>query len=80
MGSNPFDHVNDPCYQHLKNKKYNVFWKIFKKLQGKYKVSSEFMDLFHKLVSFDPNERPEIDEILDHEWFQMDLSPWDEIT
>jgi len=41
------------------------FWQIIEKTKN-IRVSSEFMDFFHKLVS--PDNIVKIDDLLDHEW------------
>ena len=37
-------------------------------------------DLFQKMVSFNPNQRPSIDEILNHPWFQLEYASVEEVN
>ena len=52
----------------IKEKKYEEYWglKQFKTLN----LSHEFKDLVVKMLAFNPNERPTIDEILQSAWMQ----------
>ena len=44
-------------YNLLANKKYDMYWKKIDTTNGKY-LSSEFKDLFYKMISYNPNSRP----------------------
>ena len=59
---------NDQFYRLIKEKKYEEYWglKQFKTLN----LSHEFKDLVVKMLAFNPNERPTIDEILQSAWMQ----------
>ena len=56
-------------YRFIKEKNENNFWETLKEkhIEG---FSPEFKDLFIKMVAFDPNERPSIKEILNHDWMK----------
>ena len=62
---------NDQCYKDIVNKYYGLYWnKIIKKFPYISKVSDEFKNLYIKMISFKPEKRPRIDEILKDPWFQ----------
>ena len=44
----------------------DYYWKIM----GLTGLSLEFKKLFIRMVAYDPNERPTIEEILDDAWFK----------
>lgn len=56
-------------YKYIKDKDEKKFWYILEKL-GIDGFSPEFKDLFFKMVAFNPNERPTIEEILNHDWMK----------
>ena len=49
-------------------KNYKTYWEKISKEIGE--ISDELKDLFLKMVSFNPEERPNIDEILNHSWMK----------
>ena len=59
---------NDPYYIYIMTNKFKTYWKKVKKQVGE--ISEELKDLFIKMVSFNPKERPTIDEILNHSWMK----------
>ena len=64
---------NDKLYKLIINKKYKEFWKEIGKKIGKEKinkVSLEFKNLFFKMVSNDPDERPSAGDILNDNWLK----------
>ena len=58
-GTSLYDYVKD---------KNEIIWKIAES-NGIRGLSNEFKKLFLKMVSFEPNERPNINDILEDEWF-----------
>ena len=58
-GTSLYDYVKD---------KNEMIWKIAES-NGIRGLSKEFKKLFLKMVSFEPNERPNIKDILEDEWF-----------
>ena len=52
----------------IKEKKYEQYWNLkeFKELN----LSHEFKNLVIKMLAFNPNDRPTIDEILQSPWLQ----------
>ena len=61
-------------YDYIKNKNDNI-WKIIG-VDTIDELSEDFKDLYLSMVAFDPNERPNIEKILSHNWFKevTDLS------
>ena len=58
----------DGLYCYIMAKRIKRYWaKIENKIPP---VSEEFKDLFIKMVAFDPNERPTIEEILKGDWMK----------
>ena len=64
---------NDPHYNLLKTKNYSTFWKAHSKRKPVGYFSETFKDLFTRMVAFDPNERPPIEEIANHSWVKKDV-------
>ena len=63
---------NDGLYKLIMKKKYIDYWNKIGNLFGMTKlnvVSPEYKNLYLKLVAKNPNDRPTIEEILNHEWF-----------
>ena len=59
---------NDPYYRLIIDKDYKQYWyKVGKKIN---KISKELKNLYLKMVSFNPEERPTIEEILNDEWMK----------
>ena len=56
-------------YKYIKEKNEKKFWITLEKT-GIDGFSPEFKDLFFKMVAFNPNERPTIEEILNHDWMK----------
>ena len=56
-------------YRFIKEKDEKNFWETLKEnhIDG---LSSDFKDLFFKMVAFEPSERPTIKEILKHAWMK----------
>jgi serine/threonine protein kinase len=59
---------NDKLYKFIKLKQYPNFWNspIFHNLN----LSESFKKLFVRMIAYNPNERPLIDEILNDEWMK----------
>lgn len=58
----------DPYYRLIMTKHYEKYWnEVGKQIPG---MSKELKDLFIKMVSFKPQERPSIEEILGSEWMR----------
>ena len=59
---------NDPLYLLIRKKNYIEYWNRPEITQ--LNLSDNFKNLFVRMVAFNPNERPTIDEILISEWMQ----------
>ena len=59
---------NDQFYTFIRNHQINAYWnqEQFQNLN----LTNDFKDLFIRMVAFNPNERPRIEEILNHQWMQ----------
>ena len=59
---------NDPYYRLIMVRHYEQYWNsVANQITG---LSKELKDLFIKMVSFKPSDRPSIQEILDSEWMK----------
>ena len=56
-------------YDYIKEKS-DAFWKICGIDANIYGLTKEFKDLFLKMVSYDPKERPSIEDIINGEWMK----------
>ena len=61
----------DQKYDLIINKQFEEFWKIILENSDKSysNVSEDFKNLFVRMVAYEENERPTIDEILKDKWF-----------
>jgi serine/threonine protein kinase len=80
-GNPPFEKAtaNDPYYKLIKDKKYDTFWKAHSRRRPVNFFSSEFKDLFTRMVAFNANERPKIEEIASHDWVKGSVCTHGEI-
>ena len=60
--------LSKTTYDYIKNNK-NIIWTIAE-TNGIYGLTKEFKELYLKMVAFNPNERPTIQEILNGEWMK----------
>ena len=61
-------------YKLIIRKKYKEYWEEVGKIIGKEKinnVSEECKRLIFKMLAYDPNERPSINDILNNEWMKI---------
>lgn len=58
----------DRWYKLIKNHKYDLYWEKLKIIKN-IEVSELFKNLFVKMVDFNENERPDIENILSNSWF-----------
>lgn len=71
VGKFPFS-VSGYCdkrYRLIMHKKFDEYWNGFKN----DKLSDEFKDLMNHLVCYDPSERFDIKEILEHPWIKKNV-------
>ena len=69
---------NDPFYIYIISKNFNKYWSLLKK-HIKFPPSQDFKDLYIKMVSNSPKERPRITEILKSEWME-EINKLDEVN
>jgi 5'-AMP-activated protein kinase catalytic alpha subunit len=69
----PFSSANpqDPHYRLIAAKRSDIFWQAHAEAEdGNDIYTPEFKDLFEKMMSLNPTQRPTIEEILVHPWMQ----------
>ena len=59
---------NDPYYSLIINGNYIQYFDIFKNIIN-VELSENFKDLYTKMIAYEPKNRPIIEEILAHPWF-----------
>ena len=59
---------NDPDYTLIRQRNYEEFWN--RPVISNLYLSNSFKELFLRMVAYNPNERPTIEEILNSEWMQ----------
>ena len=57
-------------YKFIKDKQYDDYWDTLKSLFNLNIESEKFKNLFLKMVAYNPEERPTIDEIKNDEWLK----------
>ena len=62
--------LKEKLYNFIKDKKLETYWEILE-TKGKIKgLSEQFKNLYIKMVSYNPEERPTIEEIYNDEWMK----------
>lgn len=65
------NNLSQRLYSLIKEKKnINLYWKYMEKYTIKKQLSNEFKNLFIKMVSYNPKERPTIEQILNDDWLK----------
>ena len=62
--------LNNNLYKFIKENKKELYWSEIGKLININDISEEFKDLYFRMVSFNPKQRPKIEEIYNHEWLK----------
>ena len=70
--------ASDRWYSHISKKQYTEFWKMHCK--GSIEYSESVKDLLNRMLAFDPEERPSIEEIKHHEWYLGEVAEISEIN
>ena len=55
-------------HKYLKEKQYDKYWKTIDEYLGNRNLPQKFKNLFVKIVAYNPEERPSIEEIKKDEW------------
>lgn len=78
---NPFGKASarDPYYKYLAAGKADKFWLKHAKASGKDELSDEVKDLISKCMAYKPSDRPTIEEIKEHPWFEGTMPTKDDI-
>ena len=58
----------DPYYRLIMTRQFNKYWKIVSSQIPQ--ISDNLKDLYLKMITFTPENRPTIPEIMDHPWFE----------
>ena len=66
---NPKD-LLDIAYSYIKNKKYDCYWKIIDTCFHVKGLTTEFKELYQKMVADNPKERPTLEEIYNDKWMK----------
>ena len=61
---------SDENYKYIKEHKFEEYWNIFDNDEKIKNLSPEFKKLYFKIVSYNEEERPSIDQILNDDWFK----------
>ena len=62
---------NDNYYSYVAARSYKSYWdKLSSIIPNVSNYSDEFKDLYIRMISFKPERRPRINEILNHPWFK----------
>ena len=73
MGFYPFENPNctDSRYKFIMKKDFNGFWKKCEKIinEPNFTTTSEFKNLFERMVCYQAKERLSLNEIKNHAWF-----------
>ena len=59
---------NDKYYRYIILKQYEAYWNKVKRQLGE--ISEELKNLYFKMISFNPDERPSIEEVFNHPWMK----------
>ena len=60
--------INDPYYKYIINHHYSIYWKIVQEIIGE--IPDEIKTLYIKMVNFNEEKRPTIEEILNDSWMK----------
>jgi len=65
------NNLSQRLYSFIKEKKnINLYWNYMEKYTITKQLSNEFKNLFIKMVSYNPKERPTIEQILNDDWLK----------
>lgn len=75
-GNYPFHEAipKDPLYKFIAKNDFNGYWQRIEKSNKNISYSAELKELINKMLSFDFNQRPGIDEIKKHIWFHTSIA------
>ena len=60
----------DKKYHMIMQKKYDEYWQMVESQTPGIKFSQEFKDLYIKMINYNPQQRPTVEEVLKHKWFK----------
>ena len=62
--------INDDYFKYIYEENFNLYWNTIEPKLSHITLTSNFKDLFWKMISYEPKNRPTIDVILEHPWFK----------
>ena len=62
--------INDDYFKYIYERNFNLYWNKIEPKLSHITLTSNFKDLFWKMISYEPKNRPTIDVILEHPWFK----------
>ena len=63
-------HATKILYKFIKNKQYDRYWDLIENTFHINNLNKSFKDLFVKMVAYNPDERPSIEDIKNDEWLK----------
>ena len=69
--------ANDPYYRNFVDKNYEHFWNMIE--LKKINVTNDFKSLVTLMLSYDPAQRPTINEVINHPWYLSDCVTKDQM-
>lgn len=83
-GHPPFttSHGSDPFFRCIAASRADIFWRTHCKNKdgGDQFFSEEFKQIVQSCFQIDPNQRPNISEVLSHPWMKGDMATREEIV
>ena len=61
--------LKNKLYKKIINEEKDDYWEVIYSIVSE-EISNEFKDLFIKMVAFNPENRPSIQQVLDHDWLK----------
>ena len=69
-GKQIFEIHKEIVYKLIKKKEYNKFWYLVENGNLNLKLTPEFKDLIISMIDYNPNNRPDISDVLNHPYFE----------
>ena len=69
-GKQIFEVYKEKVFKLIKKKEYEKFWNLIEKGNQDLKLTPEFKDLIISMLDYNPNNRPDISDVLNHPYFE----------
>ena len=69
-GKQIFEIHKEIVYKLIKKKEYEKFWYLVENGNINLKLTPEFKDLIISMIDYNPNNRPDISDVLNHPYFE----------